>query len=56
MNPIAMGIYLLGITLFVGGILFFILRRSKAGIGIALFGVIVAVIPFALNVWLMHGE
>lgn len=55
MDAIAMGVYLLGIVMFVGGIVYFILRKRKLALVIAALGVLVAIFPFAANIWLMHG-
>lgn len=55
MDPIALGLYLTGIVMFVGGILYFILRKQKRGIVIAAVGVVVAILPFVLNIWFAHG-
>lgn len=55
MNPIALGIYVLGILMFVGGILFFLIRKRKVGIVVAVLGILIAIFPFAVNIWLAHG-
>lgn len=58
MDPIsiaALGIYLVGIVMFVGGIVYFILRKRKLALVIAGVGVLVAILPFAANIWLAHG-
>lgn len=56
MDPLAMVIYLVGIVMLVGGILYFILRKKRRGLVIALVGLVIAIVPFALNIWLAHGS
>ena len=56
MDPLAMGIYLVGIVMLVGGVLYFILRKKRRGIVIAVLGLVIAIVPFALNIWLAHGS
>lgn len=55
MNPLALGTYLVGIVMLVGGILFYLLRKRKVGLVIALVGIVIAVFPFAVSIWLAHG-
>lgn len=58
MDPIsiaALSIYLVGIVMFVGGIIYYILRKRKLALVIAGVGVLVALLPFAANIWLAHG-
>ena len=56
MDPLAMVIYLVGIVMLVGGVIYFILRRQKRGLVIALVGLVIALVPFVLNIWLAHGS
>lgn len=56
MDPLAMVIYLVGIVMLGGGILYFILRKKRRGLVIALAGLVIAIVPFALNIWLAHGS
>lgn len=55
MDPVALGIYSVGIVMFVGGILFYLVRKRKVGIVVGVLGIVIAVLPFVFNIWLAHG-
>ena len=50
-----LGIYILGIVRVVGGMLFFLVRKRKVGIVVAVLGIVIAIFPFAVNIRLAHG-